>query len=67
MNNYKIINDGRTLKALKNRGFFTSYDKQFKYIDGDYEFLKTSIIYKNKTFKIKYFDGCFCPFVIELI
>lgn len=67
MNDYKIIDDGRTLKALKNRGFFTSYDKQFKYIDGDYKLLKTSIIYKNKTFKIKYFDGCFCPFVIELI
>ena len=62
---YEIVNDGRILKALKNRGFFNSYDKQFKYIDGDYT--KTSIYYNSNEYQIKYFDGCFNPFIIKII
>ena len=64
-NNYKIINDGRTLKALKNRGYIDSYDKQFKYIECSFKQQITPINYKNETYKIKYFDGCFSPFIIK--
>ena len=63
--NYKIINDGRTLRALKNRGYIDSYDKQFKYIECSFKQQITPIKYKNETYKIKYFYGCFSPFIIK--
>ena len=70
-NNYKIISDGRVLKALKNRGFIIDYDKAHKYVDEhNYHNSNKSInefYYKNELYKIKYFDGCFSPFVIKII
>ena len=67
-NNYKIVNDCRILRALKNRNYIKSYDIDYKYIDCSFEQqLNHNIEYKNKTYKIKYFDGCFNPFIVELI
>lgn len=63
---YEIVNDGRILKAFKNRGFINSYDKQFKYIDCSFRQQLKNINYKNNKYEIKYFDGCFSPFIVKL-
>ena len=65
-NTNKIVNDCRVLKAFKNKGFIKDYDLQFKYIDCNFEQFLYEFKYKNNTYKIKYFDGCFNPFVIKL-
>ena len=48
-----------------NEVYETNNYKQFKYIDGDYT--KTSINYNSNEYQIKYFDGCFNPFIIKII
>ena len=52
----EIIKNIKTLNALK-------YDKKYRYII-DYDFLQTTFSHNNKRYKIKYFDGCFYPFII---
>ena len=67
-NNYKIVNDCRVLRALKNRNYINSYDKNHKYIDCSFkQQLNHNIEYKNNIYEIKYFDGCFMPFIIQII
>ena len=66
-NNYIIVNDCRTLRALKNRNFINSYDKKYKYVDYSFKMISNCIEYKNNIYEIKYFDGCFMPFVIQII
>ena len=63
-NNYEIVKDGRLLRAFKNKDFIIDYDKNFKYIDS---YNKSEFFYKNELYKIKFFDGCFNPFVIKII
>jgi len=68
---YKIVNDCRTLRALKNRGYIKDYDKNHKYIDS-YDYFNSNknidnFSYKNNNYEVKYFDGCFMPYVIQII
>ena len=63
--NYKIVNDCRVLKALKNRNYIKSYCKTHKYVD-EYDYMLTSFKYNNNDYVIKYFDGCFMPFVCKV-
>ena len=63
--NYEIVNDCRVLKALKNRNYIKSYSKTHKYID-EHDFMLTSFKYNNNDYVIKYFDGCFMPFVCKI-
>ena len=66
MQNYKIIRDGRTLNALSKRGFFKyPIDASQKYIDEENN--PRCFEYKRKNFYIKYFDGCFFPFLCEVL
>jgi len=64
----KIINDLRILKAFKKYGLI--FDKEFKYYIGNaYKTktnLSTDLIFKhnNKNYKLKYFSGCFNPYLI---
>lgn len=60
---YNIIKDLRTLKAIAKR-YNLQFDKVYKYNIGK-DFYKT-IEYKNRKFKLKYFTGCFYPYLIEL-
>ena len=66
---YKIVTDGRILNALKNRGLIDEWDKIHKYIN-EYKIdrlsSKDEIIYNNNKYIIKYFDGCFMPYVIVI-
>lgn len=59
----QVITDLRTLKAIGKR-FNLQFDKKFKYNIG-LDFYGT-IEYKGRKFKLKYFDGCFYPYLIEL-
>ena len=68
---YKIVTDGRTLKAFKNRDYIKDYDKNHKYVDS-YDYFNSDknideFNYKNDKYAIRYFDGCFMPFVIIII
>lgn len=60
-----IIRDGRTLRALSNKGFFTyPVTTGHKYIDeGDQP---RRFEYKGKQYSIEYGDGCFFPFLFEI-
>ena len=67
-----IISDKRSLKGMNKAGFIVwPIDKdssKFSYVDKPedrpsyFEIFK----YKSKYYTIKYFDGCFNPFVIHL-
>lgn len=62
----KCITDGRTLKALSNKGFFQyPIDKGQKYIDE----LKNPrrFDYRGKCYTIEYVCGCFYPFLFQIM
>ena len=71
-----IVNNLNTLKAMEKKGFIKFCDQTGEkittlysnktmvcyYIDeGD-----SSFTYKGKKYGVKYLDGCFYPFVVEL-
>lgn len=68
----KIIKDLRILKAI---GFKEGliFDRKFKYYVGNTylnffgEYLKSYYIYKNKKYTLKFYDGCFNPFLVEVL
>ena len=61
---FKLIRDGRTLNALaKKYGF--EYDKHYKYITNCPFDAETDIIAAG--YRLKYFSGCFKPYLIKLI
>jgi len=64
--NYEIVTDGRVLNALVKRGLINEWDKIHKYIN-DYNYgVNLNVIYNNNKYIIKYFDGCFSPFVCKI-
>ena len=64
--NYEIVTDGRVLNALVKRGLINEWDKMHKYIN-DYNYgVNLNVIYNNNKYIIKYFDGCFMPYVIVI-
>ena len=57
----EIVRDLRVLKAIGKR-FNLEFDKKFKYcLKDESEWI---FIYKNKQYELKFFDGCFYPFLI---
>jgi hypothetical protein len=50
---------------MESAGFFSDYNAEFGYIEGDYK--NSSFEFKGKKYKIEYFSGCFNPFLLELI
>lgn len=68
----KILEDIQTLKALANK-YHLEIDMEFKYYSGNaYMNLKDEILPRyfkigNRTYKLKYFDGCFNPFFVEVV
>ena len=69
---YKVIEDLRVLNPISKK-FNLDFCKQYKYYNGDSnsnnkgECLPLKFKHKDKIYKLKYFDGCFNPFLIELI
>ena len=58
-----MIRDLRTLKAIAKK-YNMKIDKDFKYITS-YDYKLNNIEYKNNIYKIKYFDGCFYPYIVK--
>jgi len=67
----KVIKDLRVLKAIGFK-YGLDFDKKFKYYTGNAYKTKKDLstdnifIYKNKSYELKYFSGCFNPYLIEL-
>jgi|TARA_R110000803_G_scaffold112660_7_gene181067 hypothetical protein len=68
----KLIKDLRVLNAISKR-YSLDFCNIFKYYIGDaYKDSKDNYLpkvfnYKSKAYKLKYFDGCFNPFLIEIL
>jgi hypothetical protein len=58
-----VVKDGRKLRAMSNGRFKYPVDKGHPYVDED-EFPRR-FEYKGGQYEIKYFDGCFFPFVVK--
>ncbi len=50
--------------AMEKAGFFTDYNEEFGYIDGEVHQYRFEFM--GKKYKIEYFSGCFNPFLLEL-
>mgnify|MGYP003127350914 FL=1 len=62
-NKWKIVEDGRTLKAMERRKLISqSKYSVFPQVDADLG----QFVYKDRTYWIKYFEGSFFPFVVTL-
>jgi len=67
----KVIRDLRVLNAFKRFGLV--FNPIHKYYIGDTYKTKTGLStdqefkYKNKRYILKYFDGCFNPFLVESV
>ena len=63
-NKWKIVEDGRTLKAMEKRGLISQSEYSvFPQVDAE---TKTKFVYKDRVYWIKYFEGSFFPFVVTL-
>ena len=60
----KIINDLRILKALERRSNW-EFDREHKYCTNNDNNAVSFVEYNGKTYRLKYFSGCFCPFCVE--
>ena len=62
-NKFKIVEDGRTLKAMERRGLISQSEYSvFPQVDADL----SQFVYKDRVYWIKYFDGSFFQFVVTL-
>lgn len=62
----KIIKDLRILKAISTR-MNLEIDNEFYYvIKNNLPYPFSKFLYKKKYYKLKYFSGCFYPFIISL-
>lgn len=65
----KVVKDLRKLNAIAKK-YSLNFCRKYKYYEGDPyynskgESLPYEFPYKGKTFKLKYFDGCFNPFLV---
>jgi len=77
MENYKIVKNLNTLKAMQKMGFVKFCDQTGEKIHGLYDRklftcyyvyeAEQNFTYKGKKYGQKYFSGCFMPYVIEYI
>jgi len=59
-----IITDGRTLKAMSFGRFIYPVTKGQPYVDIANQ--PRVFDYKGNRYEIRYFDGCFFPFVVKV-
>ena len=66
----KVIKDLKVLRAIIRQSDLNTnngeivVNKKYKYLDTGY--MTAPIYYKGKKYTSKYFDGCFCPYIVEL-
>ena len=67
MEKFKIVEDGRTLKAMIKRGFIGRPEYgAFPQVDATFDQFFQGFTYKGVKYEIKYFDGSLYPFVVTL-
>lgn len=47
-------------------GHWTGQTVTAFYVDGLTEGTPSTFEYKGREYRLKYFDGCFCPFVVDI-
>lgn len=75
MEKYEVVKNINLLKTFQKKGFITFHLQTGTKITGLYsseEFIccyvddgKYKFEHRNKKYGIKYFNGCFCPYVVE--
>ena len=60
----QTVTDGRTLNAMERAGHFIRPDKHHPYVDRENR--PRRFTFHEHIFEIRYFDGCFYPFVVSL-
>ena len=71
----KIVRNMNTLKAMEKAGHIKLHNQTGSKITGLYSPTRFtcyyindgqwSFMYKGKKYQTKYFDGCFCPYVVQ--
>jgi len=61
---HKVKVNKKLTDKLEKAGFFTGYNEEFGYVEGDYK--SSNFEYNNTKFKLEYFSGCFYPFLLML-
>ena len=72
----QVIQNLNTLKAMARAGHINLHNQTGSKIQGLYSTKtftcyyvdegKGKFEYKGKTYGVKYFDGCFCPYVVQI-
>lgn len=62
--NYDVVRDRRVLRAFSARHGM-EFDKVWKYCVNATS-CPTFVEYKGEKYRLMYFDGCFCPFLVKL-
>lgn len=58
----EIVRDGRTLKAMSKGRFLYPITRGEPYVDEENN--PRAFDYKGNSYEIRYYDGCFYPFVV---
>jgi hypothetical protein len=62
----EVVRFGQVLSAMKKRGLIEDYDTTFKYLTGHKD-LFGSFEFLGNFFELKYFDGCFMPYIVKCL
>lgn len=71
---FEIVNDSRVLRGIE-RQTGLKFDRDFKYCT-DYKHYKQQGIedpfvqgfdYKGSHYRLRFYDGCFCPYLVKMI
>lgn len=62
----EVVRFGQVLYAMKKRGLIEDYDSTFKYLTGRGD-LFGSFEFLGNFFTLKYFSGCFMPYVVKTV
>jgi hypothetical protein len=75
--NYEVVTDAKTLRLFEKLGFITFHHQTLKKITNLYGNEKFTCYYVDEgkykfehngnTYGIKFFDGCFCPYVVKYL
>ena len=67
METYKVVKDKRTLKAIERMGFISQPKHDFYprcEVGLNYQY---AFEYKGSNYSLKYFDGCFYPYLVKML
>lgn len=59
---WEVVWNRKLLNGICKR-YNLIYDSKYHYITSDYQ--KTFMTYKGHSYKLKYFSGCFYPYIVQ--